>query len=60
MTDCLKQKLDEMSKLGVIVKEEWVSNILIKKRKNKTSVCLDPLYLSQAHRDYDYQMATME
>lgn len=60
----LKEAIDDMIKLDVIQKQErhtdWVSNVVIVKRKNKSRMCLDPRHLNKALKDVKYQMPTIE
>lgn len=64
MRNVLKQKLDEMESLDVIVSEdkhtEWTSNILMVKREGKIRCCLDPTELNKALKDCKYQLPIIE
>lgn len=60
----LKQELENMLKLQVIVKEDaptdWVSNIVIVEKPDKLRICLDPYHLNKAVRRCHFQLPTLE
>lgn len=61
----LKKMLDELEKDKIITKEEgytkWTSNIvLVRKSNNKLRLCIDPIKVNQALKNYKYQIPTLE
>ena len=52
IADAVKEELDHMIKLGVIVEQKeptpWVNSIMIVKKPNKICICLDPTKLNKA------------
>lgn len=61
----LKEELDNMEKLGIIVREDaptdWVSGIVVVEKPDKSvRVCLDPFHLNKAVRRNHFQLPTLE
>ena len=60
----VKQELDRMLKLGVIVQQNsptpWVNSITIVKKADKVRVCLDPTKLNKAIRRGPHQTKTID
>ena len=58
----LKEKIDEMEKQGIIVKEtqptEWISSLVAVQKPRKLRVCIDPRDLNRAIKAPKYQMST--
>lgn len=61
----LKEELDNMEKLDIIVREEgptdWVSSlVIVEKPDKKLRVCLDPHHLNKAVRRSHFQLPTLD
>jgi hypothetical protein len=60
----LKNKLDEMEKMGIIKKvtkpTKWVSSLMLKREPNKLRICLDPRHLNEGIMREHYPMPTVE
>lgn len=61
----LREELEKMQKLNIIVKEErptdWVSNIVIVEKSDKNiRICLDPFHLNKAVRRCHFPLPTLE
>ena len=60
----LKEKIDEMEKQGIIVKEtqttEWISSLVAVQKSAKLRVCIDPRDLNRAIKRPKYQMPTVD
>lgn len=56
--------MDQLCKNGIITKEtkptNWVTNILIVKKKNSFKICLDPISLNRALKRPHYQFTTID
>jgi len=64
MKECLKQKLSELTKQGIITKVEeptsWISNMVAIMKPGKLRLCIDPRDLNNAIKWPKYQMPTLE
>lgn len=60
----LKEEIRRLEEQGIIIKEEkhteWVSNILIVKKKDSFRICLDPIPLNKAIKRPNYQFTTID
>ena len=60
----LKEKIDEMEKQGIIVKEtqptEWISSLVAVQKPGKLRVCIDPRDLNRAIKRPKYQTPTVD
>lgn len=60
----LKEEIKHLEREGIVSKvenhTEWVSNLVLIKRKDKIRICLDPVELNQALKRVNYQMPTIE
>lgn len=60
----LQKELDDLEQRGMVEKveepSEWISNILIVRRKQKLRICLDPFQLNKALQREHLQSSTIE
>uniref|UniRef100_A0A5S6Q8Y2 Reverse transcriptase domain-containing protein n=1 Tax=Trichuris muris TaxID=70415 RepID=A0A5S6Q8Y2_TRIMR len=60
----LRQKIDQLVAKGVLAKviepTDWISNMVIVKRKQKLRLCIDPRDLNKALKRSRYQIPTIE
>lgn len=60
----LKEELKRLEEEGIIIKEDnhtdWVSNVLIIKKKDNFRICLDPIPLNKTIKIPNYQFTTVE
>ena len=60
----LKEKIDEMEKEGIIIKEtkptDWISSLVAVQKPGKLRVCIDPRDLNRAIKRPKYQMPTVD
>ena len=60
----MKEKIDEMEKQGIIVKEtkttEWISGLVAVQKPWKLRMCIDPRDLNRVIKRPKYQMPTVD
>ena len=62
--DELKRKIDELETMGVIAKvtkpTPWISNMVVVRKPNKLSLCIDPIHLKKGIIRNHYPTPTVE